>query len=70
MEETVTAIYENGVLRPLAPLNLAEHTRVRIDIRPEPNIDELPPEERRQALHAILVASGVVAPNEEIPPTA
>ncbi len=29
MEETVTAIYENGVLRPLAPLNLAEHTRVR-----------------------------------------
>ncbi len=30
----VTAIYENGILRPLAPLNLPEHVQVRITIQP------------------------------------
>jgi predicted DNA-binding antitoxin AbrB/MazE fold protein len=34
MNNPVTAIYENGVLRPLAPLNLPEHIQVRITIQP------------------------------------
>jgi predicted DNA-binding antitoxin AbrB/MazE fold protein len=34
MNNPVTAIYENGILRPLAPLNLPEHVQVRITIQP------------------------------------
>ncbi|MDM8564551.1 antitoxin family protein [Candidatus Halobeggiatoa sp. HSG11] len=33
MNKPVTAIYENGVLRPLTPLNLPEHIQVRITIQ-------------------------------------
>jgi predicted DNA-binding antitoxin AbrB/MazE fold protein len=32
MTETITAIYEKGVLRPLEPLNLREKQRVHIQI--------------------------------------
>ena len=34
MNNQLTAIYENGILRPLAPLNLPEHIQVRITIQP------------------------------------
>ena len=37
MDQTITAIYENGVLRPLTPLALPEHTEVEISIRPLPS---------------------------------
>ncbi|MDW8322376.1 MAG: antitoxin family protein [Armatimonadota bacterium] len=33
---TIEAIYERGVLRPLRPLELPEHTRVRLTIEPTP----------------------------------
>ncbi len=35
MINPVTAIYEKGVLRPLAPLNLPEQVQVRITIQPD-----------------------------------
>jgi predicted DNA-binding antitoxin AbrB/MazE fold protein len=35
MSHMVTAIYEQGVLHPLTPLNLSEHQRVSIEIVPE-----------------------------------
>jgi predicted DNA-binding antitoxin AbrB/MazE fold protein len=34
MGQTITAVYENGVLRPLKPLALPEHAQVELDIRP------------------------------------
>lgn len=34
MSETVTAVYENGMLRPLTPLSLPERARVRLRIEP------------------------------------
>jgi predicted DNA-binding antitoxin AbrB/MazE fold protein len=34
MDYTITAVYENGVLRPLQPLSLPEHTQVELDVRP------------------------------------
>ena len=34
MNNPVTAMYENGILRPIAPLNLPEHIQVRITIQP------------------------------------
>ena len=33
MSEHIQAIYENGVLRPLQPLDLPENTVVEIDVR-------------------------------------
>lgn len=32
MTKTIEAIYENGVLKPLQPLNLSDHQRVSITI--------------------------------------
>ena len=32
MSQTITAVYENGVLRPLKPLTLPEKARVRLQI--------------------------------------
>jgi predicted DNA-binding antitoxin AbrB/MazE fold protein len=36
MTLTVQATYENGVLKPDAPLPLREHEKVRLTIEPEP----------------------------------
>jgi predicted DNA-binding antitoxin AbrB/MazE fold protein len=33
MSQIIQAIYENGILRPLAPLNLSENSIVEIDVR-------------------------------------
>ena len=35
LEESVRAVYENGVLRPLRPLRLKEQSRVLITLYPE-----------------------------------
>jgi predicted DNA-binding antitoxin AbrB/MazE fold protein len=32
MAQRITAIYEDGILRPLSPLELPEHSQVEIDI--------------------------------------
>ena len=36
MPKTINAIYEDGVFKPLEPVSLTEHERVRLDI----NLDE------------------------------
>ena len=44
MSQIVTAVYENGVLRPLQPLPLVEHQMIRLQLLPEaPNnpVDEI-----------------------------
>lgn len=33
MNQTTTAIYENGLLRPIVPLDLPEHSEVEITVR-------------------------------------
>ncbi len=33
MSESIIAIYENGVLRPLRPLDIPENSEVEIDVR-------------------------------------
>ena len=38
MPAQVDAIYENGVLRPLQPLNLQEHEKVVVSVVPSKNI--------------------------------
>ena len=39
MSQTITAVYENGILRPLKPLALPEKTRVRLQIEPSVESD-------------------------------
>lgn len=56
MSEIITAVYENGVLRPLSPLSLPEHQTVRLQVlTSEPAVD-------LQQVIQSLVAAGVVTP--------
>jgi predicted DNA-binding antitoxin AbrB/MazE fold protein len=59
MTETVTAVYEHGVLRPLAPLHLPEHRQVEIEVRTFPSMDA---HARREQVRAALDAAGILAP--------
>ncbi|NOY68191.1 MAG: antitoxin family protein [Deltaproteobacteria bacterium] len=35
MPHVITAVYENGVLRPITPLRLKEHQKVKVQIVPD-----------------------------------
>lgn len=59
MNETVTAVYEKGVLRPLTPLALPERTHVQIKIVVQPPTAQA---ERQQVRQALLDA-GVIRPH-------
>ncbi|MBO0700487.1 MAG: antitoxin family protein [Zavarzinella sp.] len=41
---TITAIFENGVFRPLEPVALPEHTRVEFEpkVQPAPDVPAVP----------------------------
>jgi predicted DNA-binding antitoxin AbrB/MazE fold protein len=59
MSETITAIYEHGVLRPLTPLALPENARVQIQIMDQPASNE----ERTRVLQ-VLVEAGIISAAE------
>ena len=40
MTTAVEAIYEDGLLRPLQPLSLPEHTHVRLSVETLPDVPE------------------------------
>lgn len=56
MAEVIIAIYENGLLRPLVPLPLKEQQKVRLQVLPEPPVDE----ETSQVMQT-LVDEGVLS---------
>ncbi|HEY9706765.1 MAG TPA: antitoxin family protein [Oculatellaceae cyanobacterium] len=56
MAEIITAIYENGVLRPLSPLPLQEHQTVRIQVLPENPVAEL------ERITQSLTTAGLITP--------
>lgn len=56
MPEIITAIYENGVLRPLSPLPLHEHQTVRIQVLPEDSAAEL------ERITQSLATAGLITP--------
>jgi len=64
MAETVIAIYENGVLRPLRPLRLKEKQQVQVRVLGADQ-DELI-DERQEALDA-LEAAGLVETWPDVP---
>jgi predicted DNA-binding antitoxin AbrB/MazE fold protein len=62
MSETVKAVYENGILRPLSPLNLREHQTVRVQVLP----DDAARDEGAEAVR-VLVAAGLMHRLERTP---
>lgn len=64
MSETITAIYEQGILRPLLPLSIPEHTRVQIQI-------VIPAKDAKRQVRQALLDAGIIqphSPTEVIPP--
>jgi len=72
MNNPVTAIYENGILRPLVPLNLLEHVQVQITIQPLAKSKELSgsnkPKPTMAELWSELDKINRVEPDIELPP--
>jgi predicted DNA-binding antitoxin AbrB/MazE fold protein len=71
MNNPVTAIYENGILRPMAPLNLPEHVQVQITIQPldnpkEPSVSNSPKPTMAE-LWAELDKINMLEPDIELP---
>ncbi len=69
MSHKITAIYENGLLCPLTPLDLPEHSAVEIDVQQvvtAPTAKDPHATRARQA----LVAAGVSLPKIERQPNA
>lgn len=59
MSESIQAIYENGVLRPLKPLDLPENKIVNIDVRDEIANEE---EMHQAKVSRVLRESGLTSP--------
>ena len=70
MTEIVTAVYENGMLRPLQPLNLRDRQKVRIQVLPEETGAQKGPEDPIETLIQRLVTEGRMRPRPSgpIPP--
>ena len=66
MNGIITAIYENGVLRPLTPLALPEHAQVELQILKQPT-----GEEEREKVRQALIIAGIIRPRPvtETPPS-
>ncbi len=58
MNENIRAIYENGVLRPLQPLNFPEHSEVEIDVR---DVGENGAETMREKADRVLREAGLIS---------
>jgi predicted DNA-binding antitoxin AbrB/MazE fold protein len=54
---SVIAIYENGVLRPLEPLALPEHTRVQVQVQRVLSPEDVA--EHRLRVREIMIAAGL-----------
>ena len=61
MSQRVTAIYENGVLRPLTQLDLPEHTQVEFEIGVEAATTSDPRAAHAQAVRTVLRRAGISA---------
>ena len=59
MSDIITAIYENGTLRPTQPLNLREQQKVRIQVLPDEPTDA---ENELEQIIQTLIHEGKVTP--------
>jgi predicted DNA-binding antitoxin AbrB/MazE fold protein len=61
MSQEIDAIFEDGVLRPLEPVNLREHERVRLSIEQETGAEPAPTSAAGiRTLHDALAAAGLL----------
>jgi len=60
MAETVTAVYEHGILRRLSRLHLPENSKVEIEVRVIYNTSDA--DAQREQVRAALDAAGILAP--------
>jgi predicted DNA-binding antitoxin AbrB/MazE fold protein len=60
----ITAVYENGLFRPLSPLVLPEHTRVQLQVVAVSG--EESPAEHRRRVHEVLVTAGLSLPTAPV----
>lgn len=58
MNESIRAIYENGILRPLQPLDFPENSEVEIDVR---DVKESGAETEREKAGRVLREAGLVS---------
>jgi predicted DNA-binding antitoxin AbrB/MazE fold protein len=63
MTEVIKAVYEDGVLRPLQPLDLHERQTVYLHVVPQEALED----EGAEAVR-ILVAAGLLRPKPQSPP--
>jgi len=66
MTQHVTAIFENGVLKPLAPLDLREHEFVSLSVEKVVN----PPEEEQEegpTLFDVFEKAGLIGCADDLP---
>jgi predicted DNA-binding antitoxin AbrB/MazE fold protein len=62
----ITAVYENGLFRPLTPLALPEHTQVQLQVLS--GSSEESPTEHRRRVREVLVAAGLSLPAAPVAP--
>jgi predicted DNA-binding antitoxin AbrB/MazE fold protein len=67
MDQTITVVYENGVLCPLTPLALPEHTAVEISLRPR--LSPATAQAHRHLIREALIAAGLVLPALDTSPS-
>jgi predicted DNA-binding antitoxin AbrB/MazE fold protein len=67
MSQRLKAIYENGVLRPLGPLDLPEHSQVEIHVQRLEHSN--PPSEHRLQVRHLLIEAGLSLPANDAVPT-
>lgn len=60
MTQIITAVYENGVLRPLKPLNLPEHKTVNLQILPDQAMEQF-----EAALRSLVDEGAISLPGGE-----
>ena len=59
MSQVITAIYEDGVLKPLDRLQLDEHEHVRVTVESAPGRDALPLPPAADPLANLRVSTGI-----------
>lgn len=67
MNQTIKAIYEHGVLRPLTPLALPDRTEVQITVESASGRPDA--ETHRRQVDTALLAAGLMAPRTGGDPT-
>ncbi len=67
MNQTIIAVFENGVLRPLTALDLPEHTEVQVSITIPPAAATA--EIERQRIRTALIEAGLALPIQTLSQT-